>query len=371
MHKYIIFAMVVWLVPGVGLQLSCAQDCIDLKGPGACLSVDPTSGETVKHIRDSTGKTIELKKPIKRIIPLNVNSFEILRTLKATDLIVGVTVHIVDDPFYYPGFQNYPNVGERFAISHEMILTCQPDLIITSTTTRAMDLDDKLVGTGISVVRYDFNRIDTYTDEIKSLACLLDREKAAEVYLDFYHTQMDQIRSLLDQIPEDRRPSVYLEADYGGGKNYQTCGRGHVQHELLTAAGGKNIFSNTHPHAAISPESVIELNPAIIMKYQYPAGHIRRKKDDLEELKAIRNSILTRRELAYVDAVKNKRVYVFDWYSTRGGAQYFLCLAQMAKWLYPDQLKNLNPRKAYEQYLKEFQGLNIDLNIYGVFFYPE
>ncbi len=363
--------MTAWLVIGADLKLVGVQGYLHLKGPGECLAVDSSTGETVRRITDSAGKTIELKKNVKRVIPLNVNSFEILRTLKATELIVGVTVHIVDDPFFYPGFQDYPNIGERFAISHEMILSCQPDLIITSTTTRAMDLDDKLVGTGISVVRYDFNRLGTYADEIKSLACLLDREKAAEAYLDFFHAQMDQIRSLIHRISENKRPTVYLEADYGGGKNYLSCGSGHVQHELLTAAGGKNIFADIHPYSAISPESVIELNPAIIMKYKYPAGHIRRKKDDVAQLKAIQEEILSRRELSNVDAVKNKRVYVFDWYSTRGGAQYFLCLGQMAKWLYPDQLKNLHPRKVYARYLKEFQGLDIDLDVYGVFFYPE
>ena len=379
-QKYIILVLTAWLIIGVDLKPSSTQNHlhpnvfnigVHVKSPGVCLALDSSTGERLRRITDSAGKPIKLKKPAQRVIPLNVNSFEILRTLKATDLVVGVTEHIADDSFFYPGFQDYPNIGQRFAINHEMILACQPDLIITSTTTRAVDLDNKLVGTGISVVRYDFNRIATYTDEIKGLACLLDRERAAAVYLEFFHAQMDQVRSLIDRIPENQRPTVYLETDYGGGNNYMTCGSGHVQHELLTAAGGDNIFSDLSAYTAISPESVIEENPKIIMKYKYPAGHIRRKKDDIEELKSIQEEILSRRELSNIDAVKNKRVFVFDWYSTRGGAQYFLCLAQMAKWLYPDQLQNLNPRKVYARYLKEFQGLDIDLDVYGVFFYPE
>lgn len=72
-----------------------------------------------------------------------------------------------------------------------------------------------------------------------------------------------------------------------------------------------------------------------------------------------------------MDAIKNKHVYVLDWYSSRGGAQYFLCLTQLAKWLYPEQLKELHPRADYAEYLRKFQGIDIDLGVYGVFFYPE
>lgn len=327
--------------------------------------------ESIKTLVDSSGKTFVFCKPIKRVIPLSVNSFEVLRTLKATDLIVGVSVHVVDDPFDYPGFQDYPSIGERFAINHEMLLLCRPDIVITSTTTKPSDLDDKLIGTDIAVVRFYFNNLETYTDEIGRLADLLNKKEAADAYLEFFHTKMDAIRSAIERIPAENRPTVFLEADFGGGQNYMTCGNRHVYHQLLVAAGGVNVFSHVNFYSEISPEAVLAKNPQIIMKYKFPGGHINRKREQTGDLEAVRDEILSRSELVNVDAVKNERVYVLDWYSSRGGAQYFLCLAQLAKWLYPEQLKELHPRADYAEYLRKFQGLDIDLGVYGVFFYPE
>jgi iron complex transport system substrate-binding protein len=353
------------IVPVQADQKSCPETA------GTYPQIPGRPVESTKTLIDSSGKTFVFRNPIKRVVPLSVNSFEVLRTLKATDLIVGVSVHIVDDPFYYPGFQDYPSIGERFAINHEMLLLCHPDLVITSTTTNPADLDDKLIGTDIAVVRFDFNNLETYTDEIRRLADLLNKKEAADAYLEFFHAKMDATRSVIDRIPAKNRPTVFLEADFGGGKNYMTCGNRHTYHQLLVAAGGENVFSHVNFYSEISPEAVLNKNPQIIMKYKYPGGHINMKKEQTEDLEAVREEILSRSELVNVDAVKNNRVYILDWYSSRGGAQYFLCLAQLAKWLYPEQLKELHPRADYAEYLKKFQGLDINLGVYGVFFYPE
>ena len=371
MGKQIIIIIAVLLLSGVACPPVTAGETVLAESPAAEASNHNHPGGSLKTITDSSGRKIVFHKPINRIIPLSVNSFEVMRSLKATDRVVGVSVHIANDSFYYPGFQNLPNIGDRFSINYEMLLVCRPDLIIASTTTRPSELDDKLAGTGINIVRFDFNSLETYEKEVANFAYLLDKTDEAEVFLKFYHTKMEAVKDLIGRIPVNERPKVFLEADFGGGQNYATCGTGHAYHKLLDAAGGLNIFSHISFYSGVSPEAVMEENPRIIIKYRYPAGHIDRKKEDVDDLKAIRDEILSRIELVNVDAVRNKQVYVFDWFSTRGAAQYFLCLPQLAKWLYPDKFKDLNPRADYEEYLKKFQGLYIDLNVYGVFFYPE
>ena len=345
--------------------------CASRIGAETAPMVDQRDGGYPKTIVDSLGNTYKFYKPVRRVIPLGVNAFEALRTLKATDLVVGADRFVVNETFYFPGFQNLCNVGQRWGVNFEAVLSCNPDLIITSTNIKPSSLEDKLIGTGIAIVRYDFNNLETHVSEMESLAYLLEKEDAANEYLKFFHAKVDKIKSMIDQIPVNERPSVYLESAYSDGQNYRTCGVGCLFHNLLAEAGGVNIFADIDFYAEISPEAVLSKNPSIIIKYKYPDGHINRDKNDTKDLEAVREEILTRSELRNIDAIKEKRVYVFDWYSTRGGALYFLCLAQMAKWFYPDRFKDFHPRDDYDEYLRKFQGLDIDLNKYGVFFYPE
>ncbi|WP_174590503.1 ABC transporter substrate-binding protein [Methanocella conradii] len=328
-------------------------------------------GGTSKMVNDSTNKTFTFNRPIRKIISLTTQSFEMMRTLNSTDRIIAVPKYIIEDSFYYPGYQNYTNVGDTFTPDVEKIVSCDPDLVIVYTSTKTTVLDDKLKGTNITVMRFDFNKLSTYVDEINRLSDLVDKKDRANEYIAFYNEKVGRIQNVVTTIPQNEKPTVYLEADFGNGKGYQTCGKTHSHDEMLTLAGGVNIFGDINYYQTVSPESVIKKNPQIIMKYKYPAGDINRNINNTTDLQVIRNEVLSRPELQKVEAVKNGKVYVYDWYSTRGGAAYYLCIEQMAKWCHPDRLKDVNPRADYAEYLQKFQGLNIDLNHTGVFFYPE
>ncbi|AFD00442.1 ABC-type Fe3+-hydroxamate transport system, periplasmic component [Methanocella conradii HZ254] len=328
-------------------------------------------GGTSKTVKDSTNKTFTFNRPIRKIIPLTTQSFEMMRTLNSTDRIIAVPKYIVEDSFYYPGYQNYTNVGDTFTPDVEKIVSCNPDVVIVYTSTKAAVLDDKLKGTNITVMRFDFSKLSTYVDEINRLSDLLDKKDRANEYIAFYNEKVGRIQNVVATIPQNEKPRVYLEGDFGSGKNYQACGKAHGHDEMLTLAGGVNIFGDISYYQTVSPESVIKKNPQVIMKYKYPAGDINRNVNNTTDLQVIRNEVLSRPELQKVEAVKNGKVYVYDWYSTRGGAAYYLCIEQMAKWCYPDRFKDVNPRADYAEYLQKFQGLNIDLNHTGVFFYPE
>ena len=50
--------------------------------------------------------------------------------------------------------------------------------------------------------------------------------------------------------------------------------------------------------------------------------------------------------------------------------EYFIGVAYMAKWFYPELFEDLNPKSIHQEYLTRFQGLDYDLNEHGVFVYP-
>ena len=322
---------------------------------------------------DAAKRTVTVKKPIERIVTMNTEAFEMIRTLKATDKVVGVSKYIIEDEVFYPGFSDYPNVGTPWSIDYELLLECEPDVVFTySKWPKPSALEDKLKGTDITVIRFDYNKPSIFVEDVTKLGYILTKGEEAGEFIDFYNGQMGKISERVEKLSEEDKPEVYLEADFGGGKIYYTCGEGHGHHEILVIAGGKNIFEDVTYGKEISPEDVITRNPEIIVKYKWPAASgFDKDIADTKGLEEIRDEILGRPELKHVTAVEKKKVYVFTWYTTRGAARYFLGIGYLAKWFHPELFEDLDPRANYQEYLTRFQGLDIDLSKKGVFVYPE
>ena len=321
---------------------------------------------------DAAKSTVTVKKPIERVVTMNTEAFEMIRTLKATDKVVGVSKYIVEDEVFYPGFSDYLNVGTPWSIDYEVLLECEPDVVFTySKWPKPSALEDKLKGTDITVIRFDYNKPSIFVEDVTKLGYILTKGEEAGEFIDFYNGQMGKISERVEKLSAEDKPKVYLEADFGGGKIYYTCGEGHGHHEILVIAGGKNIFDDVTYGKEISPEDVIVRNPEIIVKYKWPAASgFDKDVDDTKGLEEIRDEILGRPELKHVTAVEDKEVYVFTRYTTRGAARYFLGIGYLAKWFHPELFEDLDPRANYQEYLTRFQGLDIDLSKKGVFVCP-
>ena len=123
----------------------------------------------------------------------------------------------------------------------------------------------------------------------------------------------------------------------------------------------------------VDPESVAIKNPEIILRYKYlkDSPGIDKDLSDTFALEALRDELLMRTELNRTPAVKNKNVYVFTWDCTKGGGRFYLGMGYLGKWLQPKIFQDYSPREAYQEYLKEFQGKDVDVVNKGVFVYPE
>lgn len=313
-------------------------------------------------------RTVTIYKPVKRIVTLTTESTEAVRTLGASDKLVGVTKYVIEDNLFYPEFSGYPNVGSAFSpldTLAEELLKCNAEMVITYTKYPAPPtLEEKLEGTDIIVTRFDFSRPSNFVEEVNNLGYILEKEDEAGEFIGFYSNYMEEIR---EKVETEDKPRVYLEADFGSGhEKYYTCGEGHGHHELIVLAGGDNIFADVGYGKEIGVEDVMDRDPEIIVKYKWPAGGF---DGDIEELKAIREEILGRLELQDEPAVKNETVYVFTWYTTRGAARYFLGVGYLARWFHPEL--DIDPVETYQKYLTDYQGLNnIDLDN-AAFVYPE
>ena len=333
-----------------------------------------------RNINDSAGNEITIHKPIERIAVLTTEDYEILRILNCKDKIVAAGKYVVQSKEQgcgdlYADGAGFVNIGSpTSSIDWEALIKSSPDLIITyMSSPKQEDLNQNLKDTNITVIRWDSGNISQYIDIIDKMGYLLDRNDEAKKYDRFFEEKLGKYLDAVSDPSLGDRPEVYLEADFGGGQTYYTCGSGHAHNALLMAAGGNNIFSELQGFKQVDPESVALKNPEIILRYNYlkDSPGIDKDLSDTFALEALRDELLMRTELNQTPAVKNKNVYVFTWDCTKGGGRFYLGMGYLGKWLQPKIFQDYSPREAYQEYLKEFQGRDVDVVNKGVFVYPE
>jgi iron complex transport system substrate-binding protein len=332
-----------------------------------------------RTIKDSAGKEITIYKPISRLAVLTNDDYEIVRTLNATDKVVAVNMYVADSigsgcgSLYLEG-SRYANIGNIItSVDYETLIKADPDAIITYLNSPKPGEMEKKIRPDIPVIHSDAGNISEYTNIINKTGYLLEKEDEARNYISFFDNTLGRYLQEVRSLPENEKPRVYLETDFGSGQKYNTVGPGNAHNALIVAAGSRNIFSNITGSKQIDPESVVTADPQIILYYKYMKNSPGIDKDlsNTTALVAVRDEIMNRSELKNVEAVKDKKVFVFTWDCTRGGGRFYLGIGYLGKWLQPSIFKDYNPREAYQEYLKRFQEVDVDVLNRGVFVYPE
>ena len=331
-----------------------------------------------KTVIDTQERSVTIYRPIERIIAPYAGNVETLRSLKAKDIIVGAGG--VPDPVFLSEFDEISGiVGTMWNPDVEAILNLHPDAVILHSYFRAAleAAQDVLEPAGVTVLRFNTNQADIYLVEVEKMGYILDKEEEAEALINFYNGLYNQIEETVAGIPEEDKPTVYSESS----KPYTLSG----EFSYIEETGGRNIFPDTS--GSIDKEEVAKRNPDIIVKRIWGAtqdgryvlaGGYDLDADDTASLEEVRDEIMNREELQNVTAVKEARVYIMT--SRIGsagpgsGCRHFLQRVYQAKWFahlkHPELFEDLDPKDIHQEYLTEFQGLDIDLNEKGVFVYP-
>jgi iron complex transport system substrate-binding protein len=139
-------------------------------------------------------------------------------------------------------------------------------------------------------------------------------------------------------------------------------------------AGGRNIaagLSGSYPK--VDPEWVVVQNPEIIVKVVGTStgalcGY---GTDDPDEMRALRDEIMSRPELADTEAVRTGQVYLICASGTWTNPKYLIGLSYLTVWFHPGLFEDMDPAVIHQEYLSEFQGLNYNSSEHGVFVYSE
>ncbi len=315
-------------------------------------------------------KIVTVPMPVLKIVILNLASAEAIRCIKAEDMVIGIGTSLVEgkNKEFFQEFSVHPTVGKWNEPDIEAILTLKPDIVIADL--RFPDtavLEDKLVGSGITVIRMGFTYPDYSLAEIMALGYILGRKNEAKEFNDFAGRYIGLIENRVSSVSLEKRPRVY--AIYSPSDSFWKSGSsGSIVDMLCGLAGGINIAHNLTGgtggmYPTVDPEWVIQQNPQIIFSWSSPGGY---GVTNITAMSDLWKRIIETPELARVDAVKNKRVYLLTTEIT-SRPRWFVGLAYLAKWFYPSLFEDMDPEAIHREYLEKFQGNSYQ----GVFVYPQ
>ncbi|HIE31444.1 MAG TPA: hypothetical protein EYP67_03565 [Methanosarcinales archaeon] len=316
---------------------------------------------------------VTIYRPVKRIIVLHSNGVEIIRTLNSSDRIIGISKHTADCADFFPQVSRLPMVGSMTSPDIERIISLNPDVVIAygSHFTRwSKELENKLHGSDIILIRLDCYKPETMTRDVRKLGHIIEREGEAEEFTGWYLGYLGVINERVGGLTEDEKPRVYIE----GYDDYKTYSRGSGAHQLVEMAGGRNIASGlSGSYTEIDPEWVVVQNPDIIVKVvgTQTGALCGYGTDDPAEMRCLRDEIMSRPELADVAAVRDGRVYLICASGTWTNPKYLIGLSYLTGWFHPDLFGDLDPEAIHQEYLERFQGLEYNVSEHGVFVYPE
>jgi iron complex transport system substrate-binding protein len=254
----------------------------------------------VKTLIDSSGQTISVPKPFKRIISLYTAHTENICSLGAEDLLVGVSSS--DD--YPASITGKPRLSYRE--DPEKFIALHPDLVLVRPMIERSypQFIDTLRHAGIAVISLQPNSVDEMFGYWQNLGILTGHEAQAKEMVTVFKSRLNVVKDGLKGVKLEQRPKVYFQSIH---KKMKTFAQDSIAIFALEQAGGINI--------AADAEQVRTTNIAIFGKEQllshgqeidiFLAQHGRMNPVDV-------NTIINEPGFGAIKAVRNGRVHLVE-----------------------------------------------------------
>lgn len=323
-----------------------------------------TASEYPVIVTDSAGKELSIEDPIETIIVLNSDAAEAVSILDDSDKIVGIVDTVQKKGYYFPDLVDREVVGTWKEFDYEKIGEIAKEhsnVLVISYTSKVSEVGEGLSPFGnVIVVGLDLYNSETLTDEMNTLGIILGQEDGAEIYNDWFQSKVDAVVSAVEG---QNQPKVYIESSSAKGLgSLSTYGQGSALNEMIDLAGGQNAIVSDTSYPKIEWETVLEINPDVIIKL--PSSSDQLGLGNVSEIESMALEIASRPGADNINAVKDDQIYVI-YRDMHFGMDSPVGLTYWAKIFHPQV--DLNPEEVYEEYLQMI-GLNFpDEN---VFIYP-
>jgi iron complex transport system substrate-binding protein len=343
----------------VGLVIFLNLIFLVLISAGCAQKQQSTSlGKGKVTITDSLGRTVDVPCPPQRIVSVNSDVSEVICALGAADKIVGVA----DTADFPPLLKDKAKVGHAFTPGVEKILELKPDVVFGYGKFLKSELAQQIEAAGIPLVYLDCYKLGAMSKDVKTLGMILGREKEAGEYEALFEKCLKQIADRTKDLKPEEKIPVYLE----GYTDYSSNAAGSGGAEMIDMAGGRNIAAaEAVPFPKVSPEWVVGKDPRVIIKAAGSHNVASGYGTSDEDMRKLREQIISRTGWRQIKAIKDGRVYVIS-SEIYTGPRAPVGVAYFAKWLYPRLFADMDPEAVHKEFLSRFHGLETG----GAWVYP-
>jgi iron complex transport system substrate-binding protein len=171
-----------------------------------------------------------------------------LYVLGLGDRVVGVTTFC----HYPPEVREKPKIGSYMYPNIEAMLELRPDLVVI--LKEHAGLHERLRKVGLAVLELDTMGLDGIYESLRSLGRSAALEATAEKRVAEMQSSLEEIRGRTKGLP--RRGVMFIVGRTPGTiRDLMVVGRGSFLNELITIAGGRNLFGGS---AAFYPRIGLE-----------------------------------------------------------------------------------------------------------------
>ena len=286
-----------------------------------------------REITDSAGRVVEIPEEVNTVFAAGPPASILVYIMKPEALTGWPRALRPEERDYIAApYRDIPETGRLTGrggeANLERVLQIRPDLIIDFGSVRDtyVDLANRVQEqTGIPYILID-GRFENTPAALRLLGDALGVPERGEALAADVEATFARIDAILDDVPEDDRPRVYLAR---GPEGLETGMMGSINTEIIERAGGRNVADDggaTRGLVQASMEQVIVANPDTIVTWD-PIFYGKVFDDPLWQ---------------GIDAVRDGRVYLsptapFGWIDRPPSLNRMMGLIWMAGLLYPDK----------------------------------
>jgi iron complex transport system substrate-binding protein len=201
------------------------------------------------------GRTLAFHAPPERVLSLVPSATEALVALGASGRLVGRT-----DFDTTVVLRQLPSVGGGLDPSLEAIVSLEPDLVIRFAAETDVRTPARLDELGISHLAVRPERMADVRTMLSDLGRISGRTAQADSILASIDATLERIREAVRGRPP-RAVAFLLD-----GTPPWAAGPGTFIDELITTAGGRNVFADlTRPYAPVSPEELVARRMDVVL----------------------------------------------------------------------------------------------------------
>lgn len=324
----------VWLILAIAMLSILAACGNEQDSASQTEQVEPAKAGATEVTIDNNDTTQVYAEAPKKAISLNQHVTEIMLALGLEDSMVGTAY--LDDAIYLPlqaAYEKVPVLAQQYP-TKEQVIDAGADFLYagwkSGFSEKGVGTPEELEALGIHTYLHTSSsitnpKLEDIFGDIRNIAKIFHVEERGEKLIEQMTKDVEDVRTKLPQNKDNLRVLVFDS----GEKEVFTAGQ-NFMNELVTVAGGKNIFGDVESGwTTVSKEDVVERNPEVIVIINYGST------TDVEKIRFLKNDPA----LKETEAVLKRRFVILPLSAASEGIRAADAIRILAQGFYPDNFQ--------------------------------